>query len=139
MIPYATRRVTSPSPVDATQELWGRGGLLRGDLSDEMRRMEPLDTGAFGVGLPYGLGTMDLGSQLEWPSTRRFGTFYGHGADTFGFTGTFGYIPKINASLAVVANTELGLAVDQAVIGYFGGVIIVICVLEKKRQTVEAS
>ena len=89
-------------------------------------------------------GTMDLGSQLEWPSTRRFGTFYGHGADTFGFTGacglpwtaalgvsgrsapprvfapclgTFGYIPKINASLAVVANTELGLAVDQAVIG----------------------
>lgn len=59
MIPYATRRVTSPSPVDATQELWGRGGLLRGDLSDEMRRMEPLDTGAFGVGLPYGLGALN--------------------------------------------------------------------------------
>ena len=59
MIPYATRRVTSPSPVDATQELWGRGRLLRGDLSDEMRRMEPLDTGAFGVGLPYGLGALN--------------------------------------------------------------------------------
>ena len=53
---------------------------------------------------------MDSGSRCEWSQrTPR--------ACSLLTVGTFGYIPKINASLAVVANTELGLAVDQAVIG----------------------
>lgn len=52
---------------------------------------------------------VDSGSRCEWSqrTPRVFAPC----------SGTFGYIPKINASLAVVANTELGLAVDQAVIG----------------------
>ena len=53
---------------------------------------------------------VDSGSRCEWSQrTPR--------ACSLLTVGIFGYIPKINASLAVVANTELGLAVDQAVIG----------------------
>ena len=93
----------------------GTGTLVSAELADQMRRFEPLDTGSFKV--PYGLGAMDLGSQLGGVFTRPEGAFYGHGGETFGFTGYMGFVPKVNASLAVFANAEDVLATSEAAAG----------------------
>ena len=60
---------------------------------------------------------MDLGSQLEGVWRRPFGTYIGHGGETFGFNAFVGYIPRLNTSLAVVANAEDLLAVAEATAG----------------------
>ena len=101
------------------QSLWGRrGSLLTPSTADEMlSSMKPLDTGSWGIGVLYGLGTMDMGSQLPGVYCREPGVLVGHGGETFGFTGTVGYIAKINASLAVFANAEDGVATESAVAG----------------------
>ena len=107
--------------------------------------MRPLTKGPWGVGMPYGLGTMDLGSQLGGYFTRPKGVFIGHGGETCktkgieplphiptraaadsqrfdpvtpdGFTGYVGYVPKLNASLAVFANAEDAIATTAAAAG----------------------
>ena len=43
--------------------------------------------------------------------------FIGHGGETFGFTGNVGFIPKLNASVAVFANAEDGVAIAEATAG----------------------
>lgn len=99
------------------QSLWGSHGLLQPATAAAMRKMRPLDKGVWGIGLPYGLGTMDLGSSLGGIYTRPVGTYIGHGGETYGFTGQVGYIPKLNASLAVFANAEDVLATASAAAG----------------------
>lgn len=70
-----------------------------------MKTFQKLDRGPFGVGMPYGLGVMDIGSQLGL-FQRPVDTYIGHAGETFGFTGFAGFVPRVNASLAIFANAE---------------------------------
>lgn len=91
----------------------GGGRLISKNATDEMRNFGKLDFGSFGIGIPYGLGLMDLGSQLVIKK-RPVGTYIGHGGETFGFTGFTGFVPSKNVSLAVFANAENVVATMSA-------------------------
>lgn len=95
--------------------LWGGGGgaLVSPALSDAMKTFVPLDRGPWGIGLPYGLGAMDIGSQMGL-FKRPAGVYIGHGGETFGFTGFAGFVPSKNVSLAIFANAENGAATLEA-------------------------
>jgi len=108
---------TTADAASLVWALWGSARLLRSKDADLMRHMTPLDSGTWGVGLPYGLGTMDLGSQLPGSFKRPIGTYIGHGGETYGFNSYVGFIPSLNVSLAVVANQENLLAVAEATAG----------------------
>jgi len=82
--------------------LLGPGELvLKADMQKQMLPVSNLDRGWM-VGLPYGLGLMDMSFVLKQPA----GTIIGHGGATYGFLSFTGYLPDIDVGFSIVANIE---------------------------------
>jgi CubicO group peptidase (beta-lactamase class C family) len=76
--------------------------VLNADLQNEMLNLTALTHG-WSVGLPYGLGLMDLSHWFKLPSK----SFVGHGGATYGFLSFTGYMKDIDVGFSIVANVEV--------------------------------
>ena len=77
----------------------------------EMTRFAPIDNGWGAGSIAYGLGLMIQQTSLKKratkpPSPHDDGAYVGHGGDTYGFLSEQGFYPTINATIAVVANSD---------------------------------
>lgn len=81
-----------------------RGGarVVSEKTRNEMIKMQKLGKKSWAIGLPYGLGLMDLGFE----SGREPGAFVGHGGETYGFNAFTGYDKPYDYGISVVANNE---------------------------------
>jgi len=82
--------------------LLGKGErVVKKSTQEEMLKFVPLNK-TWAIGLPYGLGLMDVG----WGAQLEPGAFVGHCGDTYGFNSITGYVKEHDFSLSVVANSE---------------------------------
>jgi len=85
----------------------------------EMLKFNPLSKKSWSVGLPYGLGIMDLGFEAGMKP----GAFVGHGGETYGFNAFTAYVKEYDFGISVVANSE-NTTITQAVIGAAYGKVV---------------
>ncbi len=74
-----------------------------------MQDFRPLDVGWAKGFIQYGSGLMIQQTSRTGrfpPQTSDWGSYVGHGGDTYGFLSEQGVIPQLNASFAVVANED---------------------------------
>lgn len=82
--------------------LLGQGErVVKTATQQEMLKLSPLSKGWM-VGLPYGLGLMDVSRFMKLEPR----TLVGHGGETYGFNAQTGYSKEYDFGLSVVANTE---------------------------------
>merc|ERR1711990_763613 len=67
-----------------------------------MLKFVPLTSKAWGFGIPYGLGMMDLGPEF----LMKEGILLGHAGETFGFNAITAYAKEYDFGISLVANTE---------------------------------
>lgn len=98
-------------------ELLASKKIVPPTLLDEMEDFGVLDEGPWGVGvIKYGTGLMienvagtevPPGTNATPPSLQAWGSYLGHGGDTYGFLSEQGIIPQLgNASFSVVTNQD---------------------------------
>eukprot|EP00933_Yihiella_yeosuensis_P035434 TRINITY_DN28988_c0_g1_i2.p1 TRINITY_DN28988_c0_g1~~TRINITY_DN28988_c0_g1_i2.p1 ORF type:complete len:172 (+),score=37.68 TRINITY_DN28988_c0_g1_i2:358-873(+) len=85
------------------------GKILPKETVEAMQDFRPLDVGWAKGSLLYGTGLMV--QQASWngkypPVKGSWGSYVGHGGDTYGFLSESGLIPQFNASFAAVANED---------------------------------
>jgi len=88
-------------------ELLIERSILRHDTIEAMAELEPLGLGWGRGHIAYGLGLML--KQTSWARGARYGewgTYLGHGGNTYGFLSEQGLIPQLNATFSVVANSN---------------------------------
>merc|ERR1712228_796227 len=75
-----------------------------------MRNLKPLSTGQFKV--DYGAGLMDSAPpEYNKPTTKGpddWGYIIGHIGETYAFHAVSGYMPKAEAAVSIVTNTDAG-------------------------------
>lgn len=83
----------------------------------EMTTFKPLSQGWAAGTIQYGAGVMleSVTWGREVPHVPEWGTYVGHGGDTFGFLSEQGIVSGLNASVAIVAATDsVGFIVTEA-------------------------
>jgi CubicO group peptidase (beta-lactamase class C family) len=89
--------------------LLGQGErVVKTATQQEMLKMSPLTQGWM-VGLPYGLGLMDISHMMRLEPR----TLVGHGGETYGFNAQTGYSKEHDFGLSVVANTESVFLIER--------------------------
>jgi len=100
--------------------LLGQGErVLSTQTQQEMLKFVPLTSKAWGFGLPYGLGVMDLGAEFGMKA----GVLFGHAGETYGFNALSAYSKEYDFGLAVVANNENGTLTYEVFQDAFYGVV----------------
>lgn len=82
--------------------------VLPPDVLKEMTKFEPLNLG-WGAGMfQYGAGLMieNVKFARKPPHFPDWGSYMGHGGDTYGFLSEAGIVAHLNASMAIVANED---------------------------------
>lgn len=82
--------------------------VLPADVVAEMMRFKPLDLGWAAGAIQYGAGLMIESVRYTGlpPAPPDWGTYVGHGGDTYGFLSEQGIVSGLNASVAIVANQD---------------------------------
>jgi CubicO group peptidase (beta-lactamase class C family) len=75
--------------------------VVKSSTQEEMLKTQQLDK-VWSIGLPYGLGLMDLGVQAGMEP----GRLVGHGGETYGFNAYTAYSKSWDFGISVVANSE---------------------------------
>ncbi|CAE7023116.1 unnamed protein product [Symbiodinium natans] len=81
--------------------------IIPGDMVDAMQDWRPLSVGWAKGQIQYGTGLMI--QQTSWNATYppvlgSWGSYVGHGGDTYGFLSESGILPQFNASFSAIAN-----------------------------------
>jgi len=104
--------------LDVAKFIWGLLGpdaaVLPRETVEEMKGFRPLDIGWAAGFIQYGTGLMIESVRFtpgRPPMAPDWGTYMGHGGDTFGFLSEQGIVSGLNASVSIVAasDTDLGL------------------------------
>jgi len=109
--------------LDVAKFMWGLLGphsdVLPASTVEEMKHFVPLNKGWAAGSIQYGTGLMIESMAYtpgRPPTLPDWGTYIGHGGDTYGFLSEQGIVSGLNASLSIVANqdTDGGIVQQEA-------------------------
>lgn len=95
------------------------GRILTRSSQQEMLKFVPLTSKAWGFGLPYGLGLMDLAAEFNLKDS----ALVGHAGETYGFNAITAYAKEYDFGVSVVANSENGTLTWEVLNEAYGSIV----------------